>query len=48
VVVKLFMVDLAGAGTLERIISFLVVGGLMLIIGLYSPLPPRSKQEAVS
>jgi uncharacterized membrane protein len=48
VVVKLFMVDLAGAGTLERIISFLVVGGLMLAIGFYSPLPPRNKQEAVS
>jgi hypothetical protein len=25
-----------------------VVGGLMLAIGFYSPLPPRNKQEAVS
>ncbi len=48
VVVKLFMVDLSGAGTLERIISFLVVGGLMLVIGFYSPLPPRSSDEAVT
>ncbi|MEN8206026.1 MAG: DUF2339 domain-containing protein [Pseudomonadota bacterium] len=48
VVLKLFMVDLSGAGTLERIISFLVVGGLMLVIGFYSPLPPRSKKEPVS
>jgi uncharacterized membrane protein len=46
VVLKLFMVDLSGAGTLERIISFLVVGGLMLVIGFYSPLPPRSKKES--
>jgi len=48
VVLKLFMVDLSGAGTLERIISFLVVGGLMLVIGFFSPLPPRSAKEAVS
>ena len=41
VVVKLFLVDLAGAGTVSRIISFLAVGGLMLVIGYVSPLPPR-------
>lgn len=45
VVLKLFLVDLPGAGTLARIVSFLVVGGLMLVIGFYSPLPPRDKQE---
>ena len=41
VVVKLFMVDLDDIGTVARIISFLVVGILMLILGYFSPLPPR-------
>ena len=42
VVLKLFLVDLAGAETIARIVSFLVVGGLILLIGYLSPLPPRS------
>jgi uncharacterized membrane protein len=41
VVAKLFLVDLARVGTVERIVSFLVVGGLMLVIGYFSPLPPK-------
>jgi len=41
VVVKLFFIDLAKSGTVERIVSFLVVGGLMLVIGYFSPLPPK-------
>ncbi len=45
VVLKLFLVDLSGTGTIARIISFLVVGLLMLIIGYLSPLPPRSVTE---
>ena len=40
VVVKLFMVDLSGSGTVSRIVSFLAVGGLMLVIGFFTPLPP--------
>ncbi|MEO6080933.1 MAG: DUF2339 domain-containing protein [Steroidobacteraceae bacterium] len=40
VVAKLFLVDLVRVGTLPRIVSFLVVGGLMLVIGYFSPLPP--------
>jgi uncharacterized membrane protein len=44
VVVKLFLVDLSGIGTVERIVSFIVVGLLMLVIGYLSPVPPR--QEA--
>jgi uncharacterized membrane protein len=44
VVVKLFLVDLSGVGTVERIVSFIVVGVLMLVIGYLSPVPP--KQEA--
>jgi uncharacterized membrane protein len=46
VVVKLFVVDLSGSGTVSRIVSFLAVGGLMLIIGFFTPLPPaESKGE---
>lgn len=40
VVLKLFFVDLSNIGTLERIVSFLGVGLLMLVIGYVSPLPP--------
>lgn len=47
VVMKLFLIDLDKIGTIARIVSFLVVGGLMLIIGYFSPLPPK-KEEVVS
>jgi uncharacterized membrane protein len=42
-VIKLFLVDLAGVGTVPRILSFLVVGTLILLIGYLSPLPPRPR-----
>ena len=45
VVAKLFLVDLSGSGTIARIVSFLAVGGLMLVIGYFSPLPPRPATE---
>jgi len=46
VVVKLFVVDLSGSGTVSRIVSFLAVGGLMLVVGFFTPLPPlESKGE---
>ena len=45
VVLKLFIVDLSGTGTIARIVSFLVVGVLMLIIGYFSPLPPKRPVE---
>ncbi len=45
VVLKLFIVDLSGTGTIARIVSFLVVGVLMLIIGYFSPLPPKRMVE---
>ncbi len=41
VIAKLFLVDLANSATLERIISFSVVGVLILIIGYIAPLPPK-------
>ncbi|MCI5121329.1 MAG: DUF2339 domain-containing protein, partial [Candidatus Electrothrix sp. AUS4] len=44
-VAKLFLVDLANSGTVERIVSFLVVGVLMLIIGYFAPLPPVGSEK---
>ncbi|MEA3410119.1 MAG: DUF2339 domain-containing protein [Pseudomonadota bacterium] len=43
VVIKLFLVDLAAHGTVERIVSFLAVGGLLVAIGWFSPFPPRKE-----
>jgi uncharacterized membrane protein len=40
VIAKLFLVDLSQVGSIERIVSFLGVGILMLIVGYLSPLPP--------
>ena len=40
VVGKLFLLDLANSGTVERIVSFLGVGALLLIIGYAAPVPP--------
>ncbi len=48
VVVKLFVIDLAGVGTIARIVSFIVVGVLLLLVGYLSPLPPRAQQQKVS
>ena len=45
VVTKLFTVDLADIGTVARIVSFVVVGGLILVIGFVSPLPPKARVE---
>jgi len=41
VVLKLFFVDLANTNTLERVISFVSVGVLMVIVGYFAPVPPR-------
>ncbi|NOR54739.1 MAG: DUF2339 domain-containing protein [Sulfurovum sp.] len=45
VVLKLFVVELASSGTIERIISFIVVGSLLLLIGYFVPLPPHKEGE---
>ena len=45
VVVKLFFVDLSNVGGIERIVSFIGVGLLMLLIGYLSPVPPATTQE---
>ncbi len=44
VVLKLFFVELAHSGTVERIISFVVVGLLLLLIGYFVPIPPGSSE----
>ena len=41
VVAKLFLLDLADSGSLTRIVSFVGVGGLMLLIGYLAPQPAR-------
>lgn len=43
VVIKLFIIDLSGTGTLARIVSFMGVGGLTLLLGYFSPVPPENK-----
>jgi uncharacterized membrane protein len=48
VVVKLFLVDLAGIGTISRIVSFIVVGLLILLVGYLSPLPPEREEEQMA
>ena len=46
VTAKIFMIDLADKGTLFRIVSFFIMGGIFLVIGWLAPLPPSSKKEA--
>ena len=43
VVAKLFVVDLSRVGSIERIVSFIGVGLLLLLIGYLAPVPAQSK-----
>ena len=43
VVLKLFFVELGNSGGVERIVSFIVVGLLLLLVGWYAPVPPKEK-----
>jgi uncharacterized membrane protein len=45
VVAKLFFIDLSNVGGIERIVSFIGVGLLMLVIGYFSPVPPARLAE---
>ena len=45
VVGKLFFVDLSGSGTLERVISFIVTGVLLLVTGYFAPIPPKARRD---
>lgn len=46
VIAKLFLIDLSRSGSVERIISFVGVGLLMLIVGYLSPLPPARESQS--
>lgn len=41
VVLKLFMIDLDGVGTISRIVSFMGVGLLTISLGYFSPVPAK-------
>ena len=45
VVVKLFLVDLSSLTALGRVVSFIVVGVLLLIVGYLAPVPPTAPAE---
>jgi uncharacterized membrane protein len=46
VVIKLFLVDLGNSGTIERIVSFIGIGVLLLVVGYFAPVPPRKEPLA--
>jgi uncharacterized membrane protein len=46
VIAKLFLIDLSRIGSVERIISFVGVGLLMLVVGYFSPLPPARESRS--
>lgn len=43
VVAKLFLIDLSNVGGIERVVSFIGVGVLMLVIGYFAPVPPKAE-----
>jgi len=45
VIIKLFFIDLSSVGSIERIVSFVGVGLAMLVVGYFSPLPPRLEES---
>ena len=45
VVVKLFLFDLHAHDSMERIISFISVGALLMLIGYFAPLPPKRQER---
>lgn len=44
-VVKLFLFDLSHVTGIERIVSFIGIGVLLLLIGYFSPLPPKTAAQ---
>jgi uncharacterized membrane protein len=43
VVLKLFLVDLGNSGTVERIVSFIAIGALLLVVGYFAPAPASTE-----
>ena len=48
VVLKLFAIDLSNIGGVERIVSFIGVGALMLVIGYFAPVPPNRATQPLA
>jgi uncharacterized membrane protein len=48
VVVKLLLIDLGNSGTVERIVSFIGIGFLLLVVGYFAPAPPRRATPAAA
>lgn len=46
VVAKIFLLDLAQHGTVERIVSFIGAGLMLLIMGYFAPMPPAANKES--
>ena len=45
VVAKLFLVDLSSLSAVGRVVSFIVVGVLLLIVGYLAPVPPAETDQ---
>lgn len=45
VVAKIFLLDLAQTGTVERIASFIGAGIMLLVMGYFAPLPPAREAD---
>ncbi len=41
--ISLFLVELGNSGGVARIVSFIVVGLLLLVVGYFAPIPPKNK-----
>jgi len=46
VVAKIFLLDMAQTGSVERIASFIGAGLMLLVMGYFAPLPPAQKTHA--
>ena len=46
VIVKLLVIDLANSGTVERWVSFIGVGLIVIVIGYFAPVPPKAREDS--
>lgn len=47
VVLKLFIIDLKNSGSMERVVSFIGTGVLLLLIGYFAPIPTSERKSEV-
>ncbi|NOQ36876.1 MAG: DUF2339 domain-containing protein, partial [Methylococcaceae bacterium] len=45
VIIKLLLFDMSSSNSIERIVSFITVGVLLMLIGYFAPLPPAEKEK---